>query len=210
MLVKMKVDEFVEELASSSPAPGGGTIAAVSGAFAAGLGAMVCALTLGNPKYPEAQPFLPEVQEKLDALRARFLELADEDTEAFNRVMAAYKLPKETEEEKEQRKAAVAQANIGAAQVPLMTAQAAVEVLTLLPEVITHGNVNTISDCGVAMECARTAAVGALMNVDVNLPSIRDEETRKDLKNQRKGVYARYESAYRDVEGVFSIKTNGS
>lgn len=206
MLVKMKVDEFVEELASSSPAPGGGTISAVTGAFAAGLGAMVCGLTLGNPKYPDAQPFLPDVKEKLDALQKRFLELADEDTDAFNQVMAAYKLPKDTDEEKESRKAAIAQANIAAARVPMVTAESAVEVLHLLPEVITYGNVNTISDCGVAMECAHTAALGALMNVAINLPSIKDEKELRQLTDRKKALRKKLDSAYKSGVGVLALK----
>ncbi len=206
MLVKMKVDEFVDLLASDSPAPGGGTIAAIAGAHSAGLGAMVCNLTIDNPKYPDAQPFLPEVREKLMQLKDQFLVLADEDTEAFNRVMAAFRLPKVTDEDKAARKAAIAEANIGAAQVPMTTAKAAVQVLELLPEVITYGNVNTLSDCGVATECAHVAGIGALMNVAINLPSIKDADKKQELEKMRDDTKKGLETAYKNVVGVLALK----
>ncbi len=206
MLVKMNVDAFVAELASSSPAPGGGTIAAVTGSFAAGLGNMVCGLTIGNSKYPEAQPFLPAVQKKLQDLQNEFLRLADEDTDAFNQVMAAFRLPKTTEEEIDARKEAIAKANIIAAQVPMRTAEAAVTVLELLPEVITYGNANALSDCGVATECARTACKGALMNVAINLPSIKDAEVHADLSQKKELIKEKMNAAYQNVVGVLALK----
>lgn len=206
MLVKMKVDEFVAELASDSPAPGGGTIAAVTGSFGAGLGSMVCNLTIGNAKYPEAQPFLPDVQKKLDSLKNEFIILADEDTEAFNSVMAGFRMPKGTDEEKALRKSAIAEANIGATRVPMTTARAAVSVLELFPEVITYGNVNALSDCGVAIECAHVAGKGALMNVAINLPSIKDLKIKEEMIKQKDSIQEELESAYKKVVGVLANK----
>ncbi len=92
-LMKMTVEDFAAELASDSPAPGGGTIGATAGAFAAGLGAMVCRLTIGNDKYPDAQAVLPTALEVLDGAKDKFIYLADADTDAFNKVMAAFKTP---------------------------------------------------------------------------------------------------------------------
>jgi formiminotetrahydrofolate cyclodeaminase len=120
--------------------------------------------------------------------------------------MAGFRLPKVTDEEKAARKAAIAEANIGAAQVPMTTAQAAVQVLELLPEVITYGNVNTLSDCGVATECAHVAGIGALMNVAINLPSIKDEEKKQELEKMRDDAKKGLETAYKNVVGVLALK----
>lgn len=196
-LMDKTVAAFVEELASSSPAPGGGTIAATTGAFAAGLGSMVCQLTLGNEKYPEAQELLPRVLDSLTQQKELLVSLADEDTEAFNQVMAAFKLPKSTDEEKAARKAAIGGANILATSVPLRTAEAAVRVAELLPYVLQHGNTNALSDCGVAIECAHTAAQGALMNVAINLPGVKDAEKAAGFRIQKEALQQRVEKHYR-------------
>jgi formiminotetrahydrofolate cyclodeaminase len=206
MLVKMKINEFVSELASSSPAPGGGTIAAIAGSFAAGLAEMVCNLTIGNSKYPEAQPYLPEVRSQLSEMRDRFLSLADEDTDAFNLLMAAYKLSKETEEDKTMRRKEILVAKIAVTKIPMETTLLAVALLELLPEVITYGNANAISDCGVAMECAHAAGKGALMNVQINLESIKDETVLEELSPIKGDLERRLSSAYKDVVGVFGLK----
>ncbi len=174
ILMKMTVEDFAAELASSSPAPGGGTIAATAGAFAAGLGAMVCRLTIGNDKYPEAQEVLPTALKVLDQAREKLIELADADTDAFNQVMAAFQMPKNTEQEKALRKEAIAAANLEATKIPMQTAETAVAVGEALVQVIRFGNTNALSDCGVGIECARTAAQGAFMNIAINLPSIKD------------------------------------
>lgn len=175
LLMDMTVKGFVEELGSASPAPGGGTIAAVNGAFAAGLGTMVCQLTLRKPKNEEAPAHLEPAQRVLDEARARLLQYADDDTEAFNQVMEAFKLPKDTEEQVAVRKAAIAAANAQATTVPMLTAEKSVAVCEALGQVVRFANDNVMSDCGVALECAKTAATGALMNVAINLPGVKDE-----------------------------------
>ena len=195
MLMNMQVHEFVNELASSSPAPGGGTIAAVSGAFGAGLAAMVCRLTIGNAKYPDSQEILPPVLEELDGHVARMVALADEDTEAFNQVMAAFRMPKETDEEKALRKTAIAAANLLATRIPMETATRTVEALEKMDTVIAYGNTNALSDCGVAVESLHTAVTGALMNVGINLPSVKDEEALEELTGQRDQLKKRLDTA---------------
>lgn len=196
VLMDMTVRDFVAELASSSPAPGGGTIAATNGSFAAGLGEMICQLTLQNPKEAGAETALPQLRDKLKKARQRLIELADEDTEAFNQVMAAFRLPKQTEGEKETRRTKIAEANTGATKVPLETAKEAVAVCEHLEEAVKHVNENVLSDCGVGIECARTAAIGAFMNVAINLPGIKDEAMRSRFESSLKDLKQRLERSY--------------
>ena len=206
MLMKMKVNEFVAELASSSPAPGGGTIAAVTGSFAAGLGAMVCQLTIGNAKYPDAQDILIEILPKLNVSWKRLVSLADEDTAAFNNVMAAFKLPKVTDEDKAVRKKAINQANLEATKIPMMTAEEAIGVLENLLFVVKYGNINALSDCGVAIECSKTAALGALMNVAINFPAIKSENDIAELSSKKAELESRLKNAYRVASDELKFK----
>lgn len=198
-LMKMTVEDFAAELASDSPAPGGGTIGATAGAFAAGLGAMVCRLTIGNDKYPDAQAVLPTALEVLDGAKDKFIYLADADTDAFNKVMAAFKMPKGTEEEIALRKAAIAAGNLEATLVPLSTAETAVSTAEALVQVVRYGNTNALSDIGTGIECARTAAQAAFMNVAINLPSVKDGEKAKEIAAKRDDLVKKsaffYESA---------------
>ncbi len=209
MLMDLSVKDFLSELASTSPAPGGGTIAALNGAMAAALGSMVCGLTIGNEKYPEAQNILPTAKELLEKLGMDFALLADEDTAAFNKVMAAYKLPKATEEEKTARRLAIQAANLEATNIPMKTAENAIAVAEALVQVARYGNQNAASDCGVALECAKAAATGALMNVSINLPSLKDtllteEYLKKKAELEKKMSYF-YRCGMEEVEGKLSI-----
>ena len=183
-LMDMTVKGFVDELASSSPAPGGGTIAAVSGAFAAGLGEMICTLTLQKNSLQEIQDGLLPLKSEFEALKKRLLELADEDTQSFNKVMAAFRLPKGSAAEVLARKSAIAQANLGATLVPLETAMVSVDAARGLSRAVSLINANVMSDCGVAMECAKTAALGAIMNVAINLPGIKDEQRKAEIEKE--------------------------
>lgn len=202
ILMDMTVTDFAAELASLSPAPGGGTIAAVNGVFAAGLGSMVCALSLRKPKDADAEAVLDKAKAAMDLARARLLSLADEDTEAFNRVMAAYKLPKETPEEKAARSQAIGLANIGATQVPLETAEKCVQVCRGLEGVAACANDNVMSDCGVALECAKTGALGAFMNVAINLPGVKDEAVAADMRHRLDAMKAELDAGYRAAKAT--------
>lgn len=175
MLVEMKVNEFIAELASDSPAPGGGSVSAVSGALAGGLLAMVCRLTIGKKGYEEVQSEMEAALSKAEALHQKLTKLVDDDTNAFNEVMAAFKMPKETDEEKEARKAAIQEAYKKAADIPFAIAKTCLEVLTLAESIVNKANTNAISDIGVAALAAHTGLEGAVMNVKINLPSIKDE-----------------------------------
>lgn len=205
-LMAMPVKEFVAELASLSPAPGGGTIAATNGAFAAALGAMVCKLTLRKPKEEKATERLAGISDVLEESARRFLVYADKDTEAFNEVMAAFALPKNSSEELEARKAAIALANIGATEVPMATATLAVEVCEKLAGIVVYANSNVLSDCGVALQCAKAAACGAFMNVEINLPGIKDEAVAQEFAEKLSALKERLEAVFSAANQVFTSR----
>ena len=174
-LASMTVKGFVDELASDSPAPGGGSVAALAGSMAAGLASMVAALTYGKRGYKQHDDKMEKVAVKGQALKAELLKALDRDTEAFNAVMACFRLPHKTDEQKAARAAAILQANKGATLVPLGVLEMIPEVLRLVGEVVDHGNENSLSDGGVGGQMARAGAYGAYYNVAINLAGITDE-----------------------------------
>ena len=173
--MEMTVREFQSALASSSPTPGGGTVAAISLGQAAALTCMVADLTIGKEKWQSGW----DIAEKSTQLAVRMLtragQLADEDSDSFDAVMASFRLPKENEEEVVARRTAIHSATLQAAIVPLETARLAHDLLQLLPELAKLGNANAASDVGVAGLLASAACKGALFNVDINLSSIPEE-----------------------------------
>lgn len=183
-LRKPTVEGFINETASSSPAPGGGSIAALNAASSAALITMVANLTLGKEKYAAVEGDMKEVAAKAGALKDDFLALIDEDSNAFNKIMAAFKLPKDTDEAKKARSAAIQEATKGAALVPFKVGQKANELFALAEEVITKGNQNAITDGAVAAMNARAAVRGAFLNVKINLGSIKDGLFVEDLQKK--------------------------
>ena len=183
-LRKLTVEGFINETASSSPAPGGGSIAALNASSSAALIAMVANLTLGKEKYAAVEGDMKEVAAKAAALKDDFLALIDEDSNAFNKIMAAFKMPKDTDEAKKARSAAIQDATKGAALVPFKVGQKANELFVLAETVITKGNQNAITDGAVAAMNARAAVRGAFLNVKINLGSIKDTLFVEDLKKR--------------------------
>jgi len=175
-LVKMNIKMFLDELASSSPAPGGGSVAALSGALGAALSSMVCNLTRGKQGYESIQDEIKEILQRSEELRKQLTELIDKDTEAFNKVMEALKMPKETEDQKEQRQHAMQNAFKLAADVPLETAQKCMQILDVARILAEKGNKNSISDAAVSALMAQTGLHAAMLNVRINLCSIKDTE----------------------------------
>jgi glutamate formiminotransferase/formiminotetrahydrofolate cyclodeaminase len=171
---RLSVGEFLSALGSQEPTPGGGTAAAVSGAMGASLVEMVTALTLSKPKLAEAHPAMRAIADAASAARAEMLALAREDALAYDAVMAARRLPRQTEDEKAARSRAIAEANRAATQVPMRTAQVAVRLLAVLPELVEKGNPSAVSDAGTAALLLEACAEGALLNVGINLPGVED------------------------------------
>lgn len=175
-LQDMTLTGFCAETISNSPAPGGGSIAALCGALSASLAGMVASLTIGKKGYEGEEGEMLALREKALSLQQNLLSAIDEDASSFNGYMAALKLPKDTEEQKGVRKAALQQGLKEAAMVPLHTAELAAEIFPLATYVVEHGNKNALSDGLVSAIAARTAILSALLNVRINLASIKDEE----------------------------------
>ncbi len=173
--MEMTVREFQAALASSSPTPGGGTAAAIALGQASALTIMVCDLTIGKEKWQDGW----SIAEKAMLLSAKIMgragELADEDSDAFDEVMSSFKLPKNTDEEISIRRNAIRSATLTATQKPYETAELALELLNVLPELAIKGNSNAVSDVGVAGLLASAACKGALFNVDINLGSLPED-----------------------------------
>jgi len=196
MLMERTLQDFLEELASDSPAPGGGSVAALCGALGAALVAMVCRLTVDKPKYADVSDELRQTMDQAETLRQTFARLVDRDTEAFQAVMAAFRMPKESDEQKAARSKAIQEATRGAAEVPLEVHNRTVDLMHLADQAARKGNVNSISDAGVAAELARAAAGGAAMNVKINLGGLKDQDyvtkAEKKLGSNNNALYDIY------------------
>ncbi|MCK5164649.1 MAG: cyclodeaminase/cyclohydrolase family protein [Desulfobacula sp.] len=183
-LIDLKLQDFTHEVASASPAPGGGSIAALCGSLGAALCHMVASLTLGGKKYKEVETFMLDVKKKSGTLQDKLLEQVDADTLAYNRVIKAFKLPKKTSVEINLRKQAIQDALKAAAQVPYHTLKTAASAMVLVETVIKKGNPNCITDAGVAAELIDAAVRGAAYNVFINLMDIKDNAFSLELRQK--------------------------
>ncbi|MCR4407048.1 MAG: cyclodeaminase/cyclohydrolase family protein [Anaerolineae bacterium] len=175
-LTAKPVTTFLDELASSAPAPGGGSVAALAGALGAALVSMVCNLTVGKPKYADVQNDIQALLEQSEALRRELVDLLEADVQVYTSVSKAYKMPRDTEEEKAARQEAIQAALKEATAVPMKVAEACVKILDLCTPAAEKGNVNAVSDAGVAALMAEAALRSAALNALINLGAIRDEE----------------------------------
>lgn len=173
-LAAMSLMKFADATASESPAPGGGSISAYAGALGAALAAMVANLSSHKRGWDEQWAYFSDIAERAQHLKQQLLHLVDEDTHAFNAIMAAFQLPKQTPEEKEARSAAIEQATRRAIDVPLQTIQAALASFDLIEAMVQKGNPNSVTDAGVGALCARAAVHGAALNVEINAASLKD------------------------------------
>ncbi len=171
----MTLPDFVAELASPSPAPGGGSVGALGGALAAGLVSMVGGLTVGREKYAAASAEMARVRDEAKAAAAELLELIDRDAAAFGAYMAALKLPKATDAQKAERARAMRSAAKGAVEAPLRTLELSARAARLALTAIRLGNRNAVSDAAAAGQFARAAAITAAYNVRINLPLVKDD-----------------------------------
>lgn len=180
--------DYLDRLASAEPEPGGGSVAALVGALAAGLLTMVADLTLGREKFAAVEEDMARLRSRAEELRAQLQELVTLDAQAYAAVAAAMKLPRETEAQAEERRRVLQEALVGAAKVPLRVAQAALEVARLCPEAAEKGNPNAVSDAGVAVLLADAAAQSAALNVKINLNWIEDKGFNREAWAQIEGV----------------------
>ena len=184
MLAILKITEYLEKAAAGTAVPGGGSVAALNAALAAGLTAMVANLTIGKKGYEAVAEEMNDIANKTTELREKLTAAIDRDAEAYSEVMAAFKLPRATNQEKELRKLAIQKAFKHAALVPMEVANQAVKVLDLAGRAVAGGNKNAVTDGLVAAMNARTAALAALYNVKINLGSIDDDEFVKKLTRE--------------------------
>ena len=190
-LVDRNVTEFVDLMASDAPAPGGGSAAALEGALGAALTAMVCALTLGKKKYADVQDLAAESQKKADSLKARFVDVIDRDTEAFNAVSAVFAMPKDTDEEKAARKAAMQEALKGCTKTPLEMMELSCEALELTRSVVGKLNASAASDLGCAALSLKAAIQGAWLNVLINIGGIQDQAFAEEYRKNGQALLER-------------------
>ena len=174
-LTDLEVSGYLDILKSEAPAPGGGSASALSGAQGAALIAMVCGLTLGREKYSEYHKTCSEAKEEAECLLDSFIAAVDADTEAYNLVAAAYKMPKESDEQKKERSAAIEEGTNKSTEVPLSVMKMAQEGLEIVSGLIGKTNPGAKSDLGVAVLNLHSCARGAWLNVKINLPGIKDD-----------------------------------
>jgi glutamate formiminotransferase/formiminotetrahydrofolate cyclodeaminase len=209
-LVKMNLREFCNETLSDSPAPGGGSVAALMGALGASLGGMVANLSAGKRGWDDKLEYFSESAVKAQQLKDELLSLVDEDAAAFNRVMDAFALPKESAEEKTARSTAIEKATKYAAEIPLKVMETASKSYALLGEMAAKGNPASVSDVGVGALATRACIEGAALNVRINLGQLKDEKIKSDLQEKVRKLSADSEAKFKTIIQLIESKLTKS
>lgn len=199
MLSDQKISDFLQQTAAGTPVPGGGSVSALSAALGAGLTEMVANLTVGKKNYEAVESEMKEISETARNLREKLIAEVDNDSNAYKGVLAAFKLPKTSEEEKEQRAQAIQDAMKNAARVPLAVAFDALQVMDLAERVVKDGNQNAVTDGAVGAMMARTAALGALYNVKINLVSIKDKAFVEEMMGEVNKLESRVQEREKEI-----------
>jgi len=184
MYADLTIREFMEKTASPAPVPGGGSVAALGAALASSLSQMVAGLTIGRKGFEDCQEEMKAITASASELRQRCIANIDRDSDAYNQVMAAFKLPRDSEEDKQARAEAIQSALKQATRVPLETAMLAYKIIELAAQAVEKGNPNAVTDGAVGAMLARTAVLAGLYNVKINLSSIKDSEFVADISKQ--------------------------
>jgi formiminotetrahydrofolate cyclodeaminase len=210
MSTKSPLKPFLDELASASPAPGGGSVAALSGALGSALTSMVCRLTVGKKKYAAVEEEMKKILFQAEELREQFTVLIEKDAAAFNKVMEAYSLPKDSEPQKALRNAAIREATKEATLVPLQVMKHCIDALALVQTVAASGNANSISDAGVAALMLHAAVEGAALNVRINLKGIEDTEFVGWKSEELSSLRNTSRMMLEEIQGIVGEKVTGS
>jgi len=205
-LVKMNLREFCNETLSDSPAPGGGSVAALMGALGASLGGMVANLSAGKRGWDDKLEYFSDSAVKAQKLKDELLALVDEDTNAFNKVMDAFGLPKGSDEEKKARAASIESATKYAAEIPLKVMETSAKSYALLAEMAEKGNPASVSDVGVGAGATRACIDGAALNVRINLAQLKDEKFKSELSKKVEKLKADSESNFKKIEQIVQSK----
>ena len=208
-LVRMTLKAFASETASESPAPGGGSISAYMGALGAALGTMVANLSAHKRGWDDRWKEFSDWAEKGQAIMNELVSLVDEDTAAFDKIMAAFGLPKGTEEEKQARADAIEEATLYASQVPLRTMKASFRVFEVARAMATEGNPNSVSDAGVGALAARSAVLGACLNVKINAVGLADKVKAAELISEAEEIAAKAVKEETEILEIVNSKING-
>ncbi len=206
MLKDLNIVEFADETASNSPAPGGGSIAALNASMAASLLAMVAGLTIGKKKYMDVSERMEEIQAELLKYKDEFVDGIDKDANSFNGVMDAMKLPKETEEEKAARSEKIQEGYRNAIEVPLGLGMKVTELYDYARELAENGNSNAITDVAVALLNIEAAVHGAFLNVIINLNSLKDQDYRHELEEKMDATRKIVEKNHAEIMKVVDEK----
>ena len=202
-LLETTIGQFLDRLASSAPTPGGGSVAALTGAMAAGLITMVCDLTIGKKKqYADFEAEAKTIRERAEAYRAELQQLAQADIDVFNQLSAVYKLPRTTEADAASRRAAIQRVMRQATEIPLRTARAASALLPLCAPLARYGNRTAVTDVAAAALLIRAAVPAALINVESNLTVIEDQIFAREARAQAEDLLIGLEE---EVEGVLTL-----
>lgn len=183
-LLELRLESFLDALASGAPTPGGGSVAALTGAMAAGLISMVCNLTIGKKQYADFEEEAKQLLERAEKLRADLQRLAQEDIDIFNRLATAYRLPRTTDADAASRRAAIQHITRLATEIPLRTARAALDLLPLCAPLARQGNRTAVSDVGAAALLIQTTVPAALLNVEINLAVLEDQVFVREARAQ--------------------------
>ena len=208
-LIRMSLKGFAAETASESPAPGGGSISAYMGALGAALGTMVANLSAHKRGWDDRWKEFSDWAEKGQAIMNELVGLVDEDTAAFDKIMAAFGLPKGTPEEKEARAAAIEEATLSASLVPLRTMKASFKVFELARAMASEGNPNSVSDAGVGALAARSAVLGACLNVKINAVGLKDQAKAAELIAEAEEIAAKAQTEEKEIMDIVNSKING-
>lgn len=204
MLVDLSIKAFLEKVASGEPVPGGGSVSALCGALSAALAVMVAHITAGKTNDKAVEAKMSEIIDTAKKIQAVFTEDIDRDSVAYATVMKAYRMPKETDQEKKERQNAVQEALKEAARVPLEVAEMGIRILNLAEALVREGNQNAITDAVVSGLMARSAIIGALYNVKINILSIKDATFRDRLKHESERIEI---EAFSKEKDIFSLAT---
>jgi len=207
-LVRMSLKDFASETASESPAPGGGSISAYMGALGAALGTMVANLSAHKRGWDDRWKEFSDWAERGQTVMRELVNLVDEDTAAFDRIMAAFGLPRKTDEEKEARAAAIEEATLYASQVPLRTMKASFKVFEIAKAMALEGNPNSVSDAGVGALAARSAVLGACLNVKINAVGLNDKTKADELISEAEEIAAKAVNEEKVILEIVNGKIN--
>lgn len=209
-LFSQSLRDVLKVSASSEPTPGGGSVSAIAAAFAASMAAMVANLTIGRKKYKNVEPEVTRLRDRALCLMNRAEELVDADMSQFRRFMEYYKMPATSDEEKERREHLIQEALKGATETPLEIAKACLEILELVGEIAPIGSAMAISDAGVSAYLAEAALRAALLNVDINLPLVKDAAFAESAEKSKNGLIEQAAQVRDEALRTISSRMKGS